>query len=275
VEPEPLRHGETKIRASMKVWAEMAQSRNCLSKLDIFVLAGGLGTRIRPILGDTPKLLALLAGRPYLDRLLDWLRGFGAHRVVLGLGHRAEAIVEYLRKHPQSDPTVSYFIEPQPLGTAGALRFARGELRSDPVMVINGDSFVDADLCGLVTRQRDSGALGTILCAEVGDAGRFGRVVVEETGWIERFVEKDPDFRSMALVNAGVYLLSAALLDQIDKNQAISLENDVFSRLPPRSLAACTGRFQFVDFGTPDSLSLAHAIFECRDRSMRQLQRAP
>jgi NDP-sugar pyrophosphorylase family protein len=245
----------------------------CLAPLDVFVLAGGLGTRIRPVLGDTPKLLAMLAGRPYLDHLLDWLRGFGARRVLLGLGHRAEAVVDHLRTYPRSDLELSYVIEPRALGTAGALRFARKEFRSDPVMVINGDSFADADLCSMVVRQRDTGASGTVLCVEVRDAGRYGRVILDQAGFIQHFAEKDAAFHGPALVNAGIYLLSAALLDQIARNQSVSLENDVFEGLPPRSLAAYTGRFSFVDIGTPESLELARVIFESRNSPMRKVGR--
>jgi len=234
----------------------------CLAALDVFVLAGGLGMRIRSVLGDTPKLLAMIAGRPYLDHLLDWLRCFGARRVLLGLGYQAKAVVDYLQLHPRSDLKLSYAIEPRPLGTAGALRFARSELRSDPVLVINGDSFAGADLCGMVQRQRDGGASGTVLCTEVADAGRYGRVILDQTGSIQRFVEKDATFQGPALVNAGVYLLSATLLDQIAHDDSTSLENDVFERLPQGSLLAFTGQFQFIDIGTPESLAIARAMFE-------------
>ena len=112
-----------------------------------------MGTRIRPVLGDLPKILAPILGRPYLAYLLDWLERFGARRVVLGLGHRAQAVVEYLEDaHPASQIEVTTVVEPSPLGTAGAIRFARGALRSDPVLVMNGDSFTDADLCAFVDR---------------------------------------------------------------------------------------------------------------------------
>ena len=111
------------------------------------MLAGGLGTRIRPVLGDTPKLLAPIGGRPYLWYLLEWLRKFGARRIVLGLGHGAGAVLDYLRAQPAADLDIVTVVEPSPLGTAGAIRFARAHLRSDPVLVLNGDTFVNADLC--------------------------------------------------------------------------------------------------------------------------------
>jgi NDP-sugar pyrophosphorylase family protein len=248
------------------VSADLARPRSdCLAPLDIMVLAGGLGTRIRPVLADTPKLLAPIGGRLYLDHLLDWLESFGARRVMLGLGYMADAVIDHLRAHPRAEPAVSCVVEPQPLGTAGAIRFARRKLDSDPVLIINGDSFTDVDLCGLVARHRQSGARGTLLCAEVADAGRYGRVVIDSTGLIEGFVEKDATFRSAATVNAGVYLLSAELLDQIADGQSVSLEHDVFERLPPRSLAALAGRFSFIDIGTPESLAQAREFFRAAD----------
>jgi NDP-sugar pyrophosphorylase family protein len=225
------------------------------------VLAGGLGTRLRSVLGDTPKLIAPIAGRAYLDWLLDWLQEFGARRVVLGLGHGAQAVIDHLRAHSRPAMSLACVVEPAPLGTAGAMRFARAELRSDPVLVLNGDSLADVDLCRMLAQHRQGRAVGTLLCVEAADAGRYGRVMVDAAGRIEGFIEKDPAFRGDALVSAGIYLLSAALLDQVAEGQASSLEREVFERLPKGSLAAFSGRFAFIDIGTPDSLASAGAFF--------------
>jgi mannose-1-phosphate guanylyltransferase len=234
--------------------------RDCLASLDVLVLAGGLGTRIRPVLGDIPKLLAPINGRVYLDYLFDWLHGFGARRIVLGLGYQAQAVIGYLREHPPAGLEVDTAIEPRPLGTAGAIRFARAALRSDPVLVMNGDSFVDAELCEFVARHRAEGAVGSLLCTEVPDAGRYGRIETDGHGRIRAFAEKDPAFHGTASINAGVYLLSGALLDQIAAGDGTSLERDVFERLPAGSLAAYSGRFRFIDIGTPESLAAAGAV---------------
>ena len=244
------------------------QQWECLARLDVLVIAGGLGTRIQPALGDTPKLLAPIAGRPYLAYLLDWLRRFGARRIVLGLGHRAQAVIDFLEcnKSSYNDLTVVTVMEPEPLGTAGAVRFARPNLRTDPVMVMNGDSFADADLCALVAHHRRAKAKATLLCADVDDAGRYGRIVLDEKGRIRGFVEKDPDFHGRSAVSAGVYLFSAALLDEIAAGSATSLEHDVFGQAPPGSFAAFTGRFAFIDVGTPESLKLAEGIFDAKFR---------
>jgi mannose-1-phosphate guanylyltransferase len=235
----------------------------CLATLDVLVIAGGLGTRIQSTLGDTPKLLAPIGGRPYLAYLLDWLRQFGAKRIVLGLGHRAQAVVDFLDRHKSSydDLTLVTVTEPQPLGTAGAIRFARPNLRTDPVLVMNGDSFADADLCAFVAHHRRVQAKATLLCAEVDDAGRYGRVELDGDGRIRGFIEKDPDFHGRSAVSAGVYLFSAALLDEIAGGSTVSLEHDVFGRAPTGSLDAFAGRFAFIDIGTPESLKLAERVF--------------
>ena len=126
------------------------QHAQCLATLDVLVIAGGLGTRIQSALGDPPKLLAPIVGRPYLAYLLDWLGRFGARRVVLGLGHRAQAVIEYL-EGPQALDDLSGDGD-----RAVAARYRRrdplcpADLRSDPVLIMNGDSFTDADLCAFV-----------------------------------------------------------------------------------------------------------------------------
>jgi mannose-1-phosphate guanylyltransferase len=243
--------------------------QRCLEDIDVFVIAGGLGTRIAPVLGQVPKLLAPISGRPYLAYLLDWLRHFGAARVVLGLGHQAQAVVDYLKDEMPShrDLVVETVIEPLPLGTAGAVRFARARLRTDPVLVMNGDSFVDANLCQFVEGHRRMKAKATLLCAEVDDAGRYGRVELDNAGRISGFVEKDPGFHGTSPVNAGVYLFSAALLDEIAAGSARSLEHDVFALAPWGSLAAHAGRFAFIDIGTPQSLARAGDVIGSVARS--------
>jgi len=244
----------------------------CLECCDILVLAGGLGTRIRPVLGDVPKLLAPIGQQTYLDFLLEWLQRFGARRVVFALGHGAQPILDHLGRRPRDSLAVETVVEPAPLGTAGAVRFARGMLATDPVLVLNGDSFVDADLCAFHAVHCASGAPGTILCVEVADAGRYGRVLIDERQRIGGFREKDPSFQGHAFVSGGVYFLSAALLDEIAAGDAVSIERDVFERRPAGSLAAYAGCFRFIDIGTPETLALAESVLggsgSCADASV-------
>jgi NDP-sugar pyrophosphorylase family protein len=237
--------------------------RGCLAGIDCVILAGGLGTRLGDTIGPLPKVLAPVAGRPFLDHLLAWLDGFGARRVVLALGHKADRVIAHIEALA-TPLTLVPLIEPRPLGTAGALRFVRGALTSDPVLVLNGDSFVDADLCTLVAAHRETAAAISMLCAEVPDCGRYGRVETVGRLRFERFAEKDATYAGTGLVNAGIYLFSASLLDEIAQSDAASLERDVLMQRPPGSIALVAGPFRFIDIGTPESLAAAAAIVNKR-----------
>jgi mannose-1-phosphate guanylyltransferase len=222
-----------------------------LADLDVAVLAGGLGTRLAGALPGLPKVLAPVAGRPFVEHLLDWLAREGARRVVFLLGHRADAVRTHLSAHPRAGMVLDSVVEPAPMGTGGALAHARSALRTDPVLVVNGDTFVDAPLAPL--RAAQGGAAAAMLCVRVPDAGRYGRIEIAD-GRVARFVEKDPGFRGDAAINAGIYLLSARLLDGIPAGGPVSLERDVFEKLPPGSIAAHVDRrARFVDIGTPES----------------------
>ena len=232
-----------------------------LDGIDVAVLAGGLGTRIRSVLGDVPKVLAPIGGRPFLDHLLDWLGGFGARRVVLCLGHRAEPVLDHIAARAARDAaaglTVIGLVEPEPMGTAGAIRFARPHLLSDPVFVMNGDTFLDADLPGFVARHRAANAAVSMLCAAVPSIARFGSVELDGRGFVARFVEKDPGNDRPGLINGGVYLFSPDALDALEARPGPSLERDVLQALPPETIRAEVTRGRFIDIGTPESLAAA------------------
>jgi NDP-sugar pyrophosphorylase family protein len=229
----------------------------CLRDIDVVVLAGGLGLRLRDAIGPLPKVLAPIAGRPFLDYLLAWLEGFGARRVVLSLGYQAEMVLAYLAARPPSALVLVPVVEPAPLGTAGALRFVRGLLGSDPVMVLNGDSLVDADLSLLLAAHARAGTALSMLCTEVPGCGRYGRVELTRDQRVERFVEKDESFAAPGLINAGIYVVSAGLLDTIALGTASSFERDVLAAAPPHTIQALAGRFPFIDIGTSESLNEA------------------
>lgn len=234
------------------------QPEQALSDIDVAVLAGGLGTRIRGVLGDTPKVLAPIAGRAFLGHLLDHLAQYGTKRVVLCLGHLADRVTAWLaRGDTRHSLDVVCEIEPSPLGTAGAIRFVRDELKTNLVLVMNGDTFLDADLRAFVASHRLSGAEASVLCVEVEDAARYGRVDIAADGHVVRFAEKAP---GRGTVNAGVYLFSAAFLDRIAASDAVSLERDVLETLPSGTLHAVVVQGRFIDIGTPESLARAPAV---------------
>jgi NDP-sugar pyrophosphorylase family protein len=240
-----------------------------LAGLDLVVLAGGLGTRLRPAVADRPKALAPVgaAGRPFLDLLLAWFHAQGVRRAVLALGHMAgqvEARLPDLRRRLPG-MALAASVEPGPLGTGGALRLCLPYLSSDPVVVANGDSFVEADLAGFLAAFEDSGAPAGLVAVGVPDAARFGRLDLSPDGRrVLRFAEKDPSLAGPARINGGLYLFRRALLDERlppAAGVAASLERDLLEPLAPAGpLMAFPTDGRFVDIGTPASLAAAAEV---------------
>src|SRR6202171_3221000 len=161
-----------------------------VSDVDIVVLAGGLGTRLDGLLTDVPKIMAPIGGHPFLEYVLWWLIEQGAAGVILGLGHRARPVIEYLEARSFPPLEILTVVEPRPLGTAGALGFASSCFRSDPVMVMNGDTFVEADLSAFLASHRNAGTAASVLSVKVNDAQRYGRIEIDSDSRIARFEEK-------------------------------------------------------------------------------------
>ena len=231
-----------------------------LASLDVAILAGGLGTRLAGVLGDAPKILAPVGGTPYIAFLLDWLARSGLRRIVFCLGHRAGAVEDWLAGHARPGMVIDSVREPAPAGTAGALRHARASLNSDPVLVLNGDSFVDGDFAGFLSDYHASRAEVSIMCVGVPDVARYGGIDIDADGWIDRFAEKDPRNTGPGVINAGVYLFSRAFLDDIPGHGAVSLEHDIFATAPRGSIRAYRTDGIFHDIGTPESLAAAASI---------------
>jgi NDP-sugar pyrophosphorylase family protein len=231
-------------------------SKGGLERIDVAILAGGLGTRIAATLKDTPKVLAEINGRPYLDHLLDWLAGFNPHRVVMCLGHLAQAVVTHL----DGRPGIECVVEPEPLGTGGAVRFCREHLTSDDVMVMNGDTWLATDLAAFLQDHRLGGRDVSMMCVQVDDVSSYGKLRIEDRDVLE-FVEKNPNDTSPGLINGGVYLMTQKALDQLCAAEARSIENDFFAVLAPGSIRAFVPEMaNFIDIGTPERLAAARHV---------------
>lgn len=235
-----------------------------LSGIDALILAGGRGSRLKEVLGDLPKALAPINGRPFLDYQLEYLAGQGVRKVVLALGYQANLVLEYLER-TATPVAVEAVIEPNPLGTAGAIGFAKGALKSDPVLVINGDTWLDIDLAKLLQAHTNtSRAVVTITCVTVDDPRRYGTIELSPAGTVRRFLEKEQSSLGSGLINGGVYMLSARFLSSLTTASG-SLEYDVLPRLDADIMPAfLTGRTDFIDIGTPESYISAVAIFQAR-----------
>ena len=162
------------------------------------ILAGGLGTRLRPALADVPKPMALVHGRPFLEYLLLQLRRAGYSQVVLCVGYRAEAIEAHFGDGHTLGMELCYSLEPEPLGTGGALKLAEGLLVGDSWLVLNGDSFFGIGLSELIDAHRASAAVATLALRREPEAGRYGSVVLEDQRQHQPVRGKDPIARAEA-----------------------------------------------------------------------------
>ena len=237
----------------------MGHDVNAVSELSVAVLAGGLGTRLRSVLPDRPKALAQIHRRPFLAYLLDQLSTTGFSSVVLCTGHFGEQIEQAFGAR-YGKMRISYSREARPLGTGGALRLALPYLTSDPVLVMNGDSFCAADLTGLWDWHCTRGSQATMLLTQVPDIRRYGSVRIDPDGAVSQFAEKEKRGGPGA-INAGVYLLSRQVIHSIAEDTAVSLEYDIFPTLMSKGLYGYPGRGRFLDIGTPEDFAAAEEFF--------------
>jgi nucleoside-diphosphate-sugar epimerase/dTDP-glucose pyrophosphorylase len=222
------------------------------------VLAGGLGTRLRATVSDRPKVLAEVRGRPFLAHLLDRLCAAGVGEIVISIGYRGADVRAAFGTAYRGRP-LRYAEEPSPLGTAGALRALLPELDSDPMLVLNGDSWCEVDLAELWRWHATRGANATLCLTHVADTRRFGRVAVNEHGGIEGFVEKG-DALEAGWINAGVYVFSQAVLGVIPPGRPVSLEREILPAWIGRGLYGMRVAGRFIDIGTADSYRAAQAL---------------
>lgn len=223
--------------------------------------------RLRPALGDQPKVLAEIDGRPFVAHLLDQLAAAGLRDVVLCVGWHAEKVERALGS-AHGPLRLHYSREPSPLGTAGALRLALPALAGEHVLVMNGDSYCGADLAAAWRWHRERASEATLLLVEVPDTKRYGRVELDEDGSIRRFVEKQ-DAAGTGWINAGIYFLAHSRIERI-ASAPLSLERDVFPAWVGHGLWGLRSRARFLDIGTPRSYAGASAFFQAKGSASRR-----
>jgi D-glycero-alpha-D-manno-heptose 1-phosphate guanylyltransferase len=227
--------------------------------MEAIVLAGGLGTRLASRLHGLPKPMAPVAGRPFLEILLNQLRRFGCTRVLLSVGHQHTVIQDHFGASFHG-MALDYVIESAPLGTGGAIRLALGEAREESVLVLNGDTFLDADYADMLRFHAAEAAAITLAVVHRDDASRYGGVTIEDQH-IVGFREKGnsgPGQTSASWISAGTYVLARNLAWPPGLAEKFSIEADLFmpevARLRP---AAYKVDGFFLDVGIPEDLDRA------------------
>lgn len=258
---------QASFRSPLSVFRrENFETTQDLAGVTVAILAGGLGTRLRSVVADQPKVLAEVRGRPFLAYLLHQLAAAGFRYIVLCTGYLGEQVRAAFGDAYGSLRLV-YSQESSPLGTAGAIRLALPLFKPglseanvpDSVLVMNGDSFCEANLRDFWTWHCARSADATLLLTHVPNTKRYGRVLVDDDGCVLSFDEKG-NKGGPGWINAGIYLLNHRLLLTIPKSGDVSLEREVFPAWIGR-LYGYRNEGRFLDIGTPESYAIAKQFF--------------
>jgi mannose-1-phosphate guanylyltransferase len=216
------------------------------------VLAGGEGTRLRPLTHTTPKPVLPLAGRPFLSFMLDWVQSHGADEAILSCGFMSDA-VKLVLGDIYDGMRLRYVVEEEPLGTAGPVRLAHDQgLLEDRVVVLNGDVLTDIDLTAELEQHEQTGARATLALYPVEDTSSYGVVPTNERGEVEAFIEKGGGRAPTNRINAGAYVIEREVVESIPPGRAVSFELDVFPALVGKGLYGYDAAGYWIDIGTPE-----------------------
>jgi len=227
-------------------------------KISAVVLAGGFGTRIKHLLGDLPKPMASVAGKPFIEWVVRYLAMQKIQNVIMSTGYLAETVEKHFHSQPVKNIRATCVPETKPLGTAGGFLNAIRGAKENPQawLILNGDSLVTAPLENFFQSLDDDKTEGAILGVRAPDASRFGTISQNERGELAGFNEKKP---GAGIINAGVYLFRASAIEIFPEKIPLSFETDVFPSLSASGvrLKVCVTDAPFLDIGTPESLPLA------------------
>jgi mannose-1-phosphate guanylyltransferase len=217
------------------------------------ILAGGEGTRLRPLTTTIPKPVVPLAGQPFISFMIEWLRGHGVDDVILACGFMADGVRGVLGDGSSLGVRLRYVEEPEPLGTGGALKYAE-ELLDERFFMLNGDVLTDIDLSAELAQHERTGARATLALYPVDDPSAYGLVRRNEDLSVKQFLEKpSPEEIDTNLVNAGAYILERELLSGLaPAGTKISIERDVFPQLVGHGLYGYEASGYWMDIGTPE-----------------------
>lgn len=228
--------------------------------MEAIILAGGFGTRLRPVISELPKSMASINGRPFIEYLLDRLIQSGTNHVILSVGYMHEHIIKHFR-NSYKNLRISYAIEEQPLGTGGGIKLAMQQAKSDNVLVLNGDTLFMLDLRVFRDFHANHKSSFSLALRQVGDTGRYGTVRIDEKGGIAGFAEKQSS-GGPGYINTGVYLISKKYFLDFALPGAFSLEKDFLEKeYVNEHFYGFTSSDYFIDIGIPEDYNRAQTEF--------------
>ncbi|MDP8940678.1 MAG: NDP-sugar synthase [Actinomycetota bacterium] len=195
------------------------------------IMAGGKGTRLRPLTSNQPKPMISIANKPCMEHIVNLLKRHGFEEIVTTLGFMPEVIEDYFGDGSEWGVKMDHSIEDEPMGTAGSVKLAEDSL-TGRFIVVSGDALTDADLSKAVEFHEERGAEATLVLQQVDDPSEFGIVVVDDEGRVERFLEKpDPDEVFSYTANTGIYVLEPGILEEIPADEEYDFADDLFPKL--------------------------------------------
>jgi mannose-1-phosphate guanylyltransferase len=216
------------------------------------ILVGGEGTRLRPLTSTVPKPVVPLVDRPFISFMLEWLKGHGIDDVIMSCGFLATSVRNVLGDGSGLGIKLRFVEEPDPRGTAGALKFAQS-LLDERFLMLNGDVLTDIDLTAQIAQHERTGARATLALVPVEDPTAYGLVHLEEDRSVRDFVEKpSPDQIDTKLISAGAYVLQREILDLVPSDCNVSIEREVWPRLIGDGLYGYPSESYWLDIGTPE-----------------------
>lgn len=231
-----------------------------ISKIDVLILCGGKGERLKHIVKDRPKPMADIDGRPFLDILIKYLRGYGFRSFILCAGYKGSIIRDYYTDRCGS-LKITTLIEDKPLGTGGAIKNAESFIKSDPFLVLNGDSFCRLDYLEFLKFHLGENALYSMAVVKMFGNHDGGLVYLDNKSRVKKFEEKMKSGRA-GYVNAGAYFLDRRIFTIIKQDKKTSLEYDVFPKLTEELFFGYVARVGLTDIGTPDKYYKAGEIIK-------------
>jgi mannose-1-phosphate guanylyltransferase len=217
--------------------------------MQALILAGGEGTRLRPLTTTIPKPVIPLANRPFISFMLAWLQGHGFDDVVMSCGFLGSAVRSVLGEGEREGVRIRYVDEPEPLGTAGPVKLAEPVL-AERFAVLNGDILTDIDLSSVVRCHEERNARVTLTLTPVEDPSSYGVILTDAEGRVEAFIEKPQDEAPSKLINAGIYVLERDVVSEIPSGRAVSFEREVFPSLVGAGLYGIQRDGYWLDIGT-------------------------
>ena len=221
-----------------------------LTNIDVAILCGGLGKRLRSEIGETQKAMAKIDEHPFLDILLQDLSRQGFKRVILCTGYQAQLLEDYYR-HKDMGLIFEFSRESEPLGTGGAIKLVQGKVQSDSFLVLNGDCYSKVDYKKFLSFHESHKALISMVVSQMEDTKDFGTITLDDMHKVMDFKEKI-NSEGIKYVNAGIYCFGKNIFALMPKEEKFSLEMDLFPKLTGGEFYGFEIRGSFIDIGTPE-----------------------